>query len=82
MSHIRDIATCIYCARNSYLSPPVDQPNGLLPSTSTLCTAITSYWISSNNSNSQQQTTARYRQTSKLPWGMPLVTSDQQEYDS
>ena len=29
-------------------------------------TAITGYWISSNNSNSQQQPTAGYRQTRKL----------------
>ena len=29
------------------------------------CTAITGYWICSNKSNSQQQPTAGYRQTSK-----------------
>ena len=29
------------------------------------CTAITGYWIGSNNSNSQQQPTSGYKQTSK-----------------
>ena len=44
-------------------------------------TAITGYWISSNNSNSQQQLTAGYRQTSKslpgLSWptGVKTTTS-------
>ena len=38
------------------------------------CTAITGYWISSNKSNSQQQPTAIYRQTSKsLPGASPLT---------
>ena len=39
------------------------------------CSAITGYWIgSSNNSNSQQQTTTGYRQTSKLLPGANLPT--------
>jgi len=36
--------------------------------------AITGYWISSNNSNSQQQPTASYRQTSKSLPGASVPT--------
>ena len=38
------------------------------------CTAITGHWISSNNSNSQQQLAAGYRQTSKSLPGMSQPT--------
>ena len=43
----------------------VDQPNGKLPALLPWCTAIAGYQISSDNSNSQQQPTSSYKQTSK-----------------
>ena len=64
----------MYYARNSYPSLLVDRLNGKPSALSTFswCMASTGYWISSTNSNIQQQQAADYRQTSKsLPGASP-----------
>ena len=57
-------------AWNGHPSLPVDLPNGKPTALSILVTAITGYWISSNNSNSQQKPTINNRWTSKSLPGM------------
>ena len=52
----------------------VNLPNGKFLLRLPWCNTITGYQISSNNSNSQQQPTADYRQTSKLLPGVSQPT--------
>ena len=55
----------MYYVWNNHLSLPVEQPNSKPPTFLPWCTAIIGYQKSSNNSNSQQQPSTGYRQTSK-----------------
>ena len=73
MPHIQDIHVCIVHETVACLH----QSTNLMVSYLLLlpwCTAITSCWISNNNSNSQQQTTTGYGQISKSLPGMSWPT--------
>ena len=77
VTNASDIYTHTYYAWSCRLSLPVNQPNGKLPAPFIYLDAqlsITGYWVSSNNSNSQQQPNASYRQTNKLLPSVSLST--------